>query len=139
MSDEVLAALRARAQRWPDHPNCVEHAVIDRGQPFIGIPRPKGYRRQRAQKKCFWNAADVALRGSGQCQYVEGFALSSRDFHCFHHAWLTIDGRFAIDQTLVATEHNYFGIVFPMSALTVAWARCRDRGWWTPLLEPDYF
>ena len=55
----------------------VEEAVLKYGRANIGIERPKGFRRQRARKHCFMNAADAALRGRGQ--YVEGYALNRPD------------------------------------------------------------
>jgi hypothetical protein len=60
------------------------------------IPRPKGYRRQWARKQCFRNAGILADRGMGT--YCEGFILSPPHFlFPIHHAWITLDGKTAID------------------------------------------
>jgi hypothetical protein len=101
----------------------VEEAVLKYGRGYIGIERPKGFRGQRARGQCFANAADTALRGRGQ--YVEGYALNRPDHlrMIFHHAWITVDGVHAIDQTLAdAPAHDYFGVPFANDVLTKAFA-----------------
>jgi hypothetical protein len=101
----------------------VEEVVLKYGRAYIGIERPKGFRRQRAREHCFMNAADAALRGRGQ--YVEGYALNRPDHlrMIFHHAWITVDGVHAIDQTLAdAPAHDYFGVPFANDVLTKAFA-----------------
>jgi hypothetical protein len=46
--------------------------VVAHGRPYIGVDRPKGYRK-RKPKQCFWNAAHLALTDRGT--YVEGYAI----------------------------------------------------------------
>lgn len=90
-----------------------ERFVLDRGRPYTGIVRPKGY-RQRARKQCFTNASRLALEDRGT--YVEGFVTASGG--PIHHAWITIDGQTAVDTTLPdAPARHYFGIAFNQAAL----------------------
>jgi hypothetical protein len=85
--------------------------IFQYGRPFTGIKRPKGY-RDRAQKKCFGNAVNLATAKRGI--YCEGFAVNVRSSSIFHHAWVTCDGEHAIDVTLPdAQNYLYFGIAFP--------------------------
>src|SRR5262245_34286586 len=101
----------------------VEETVLKYGRGYIGIERPKGFRHQRARKQCFRNAAEAALRGRGQ--YVEGYTLNRTDhLHMiFQHAWITLDGVHAIDQTLPdAPAHDYFGIPFSNDVINKAFA-----------------
>jgi hypothetical protein len=88
-----------------------EKLVLEYGRPFVGIARPKGY-RQWARKQCFRNAGALANRG--QCTYCEGFVLTPPRYSvCIHHAWITLDGKSAVDVTLPnAPECWYFGIPF---------------------------
>jgi hypothetical protein len=105
---ETLRSFEGKKFKPSDHP--IYRAVLDYGRPYIGIDRPKGY-RQRKAKACFGNAALLALEERGA--YVEGFAMSF-DQPAFHHAWITLDAKHAIDTTLPnATERQYFGILFP--------------------------
>jgi hypothetical protein len=89
-----------------------ERIVLEYGRPFIGIARPRGYRRQWMVKQCFRNAGILADEGRGT--YCEGFVLGPPDFlFPIHHAWITLDGKTAIDVTLPnASECWYFGIPF---------------------------
>jgi hypothetical protein len=87
-----------------------EKLVLEYGRPFVGIGRPKGYRRQWMVKQCFRNAGILADTGRGT--YCEGFALIEHRF-LVHHAWITLDGKTAIDVTLPdAPKYRYFGIPF---------------------------
>jgi hypothetical protein len=132
-SDPVVASLRAQvsASSLPGN-MAVEEAVLHYGRPFIGISRPKGY-RQRGVKKCFVNAANLALYRGGT--YVEGFALSpnDRDFP-IHHAWITLDGVHAIDVTwrCQASDCHYYGIPFSNDVVRRSLLR---RSHWGPLLD----
>jgi hypothetical protein len=104
--------------------------VLERGQPFIGIARPKGFGHQRRIKCCYSNAGDVAL--SERATYVEGYARSRPHAWTFPHAWLTLDGKHAFDQTLRdAEEFDYFGVVFTTKQIAEAVIR---RRYWGPLL-----
>jgi hypothetical protein len=75
-TNPVLAGLQAKCDAYKRKGFNIEAEleVITKGQPFIGIERPKGYRHQRAIKQCFWNAADAAMGGRGT--YVEGFVVT---------------------------------------------------------------
>jgi hypothetical protein len=46
-------------------------AVAEYGRPYVGIPRPKQYRKRKA-KTCFYSAGHLALKERGT--YVEGYA-----------------------------------------------------------------
>src|SRR5262249_40923343 len=86
-------------------------AVIDYGHPYVGISRPKGYRKQKA-KQCFWNAARLAIYDRGT--YVEGYASGPTLGVALPHAWVTLDGVHAVDVTWDApADFHYVGIAFP--------------------------
>jgi hypothetical protein len=105
-------------------------AVLRHGRPYIGVPRPKGWRRH-AQRQCFRNAAIVCFKK--QCTYVEGFAIGRIDGLLIHHAWVTNDGMHAIDPTWDdAPTSAYFGIAF--STKVVGQALTQRRTW--GLLDP---
>jgi hypothetical protein len=137
-----LQSALAQHQRWVRlRPDLAEYSaneivamrtVLDRGQPFVGIARPKGFRHQRRIKDCYSNAGDAAL--SERATYVEGWARPPCGL-AFSHAWLTLDGERAFDQTLCdAEECDYFGVIFTTKQLAEALLR---RRYWGPLLEPD--
>jgi hypothetical protein len=89
-------------------------ALLDHGKEYVGIERPKGYRRQRRIKDCFRNATEIALKGNG-ATYVEGVAW---DMGCgFHHAWIRLDDEHAIDQTWPTPGTRYLGIAVPLKEL----------------------
>ena len=56
-----------------------ERLVLEYGRPFVGIARPKGYRRRWMVKQCFRNAGILADTGRGT--YCEGFVDSASLFH----------------------------------------------------------
>jgi hypothetical protein len=96
----------------------VHRYVLAYGRAFVGIPRPKGFRRQRARKRCYMNATRISWATGAT--YVEGFAMRA-NMPLFHHAWVTMDGVHAIDQTLPdAEQYEYFGIPFPPHILAEA-------------------
>jgi hypothetical protein len=73
------------------------------------------------------NAALTAIN-RGEATYVEG--LSSVNKSCFDgirgipHAWITLDGKHAIDQTMPnAQQLVYFGIAFPTRLVAQNWLR----------------
>lgn len=92
-------------------------AVMIHGQAYVGIDRPKGYRHQRARKQCFMNATSAAIDGRGA--YVEGFAATPDTGVPMLHAWITLDGVHAIDQTWRdAPSCHYYGIRFSTEVLS---------------------
>ena len=101
-----------------------------RGRYYVAAPRPKGY-RLGARNQCFYNSAMAARKGKGQ--YVEGLFYSPR-FLTIPHAWITTDGRNAIELTLRDTEGAlYFGIEF--DARTIARAIIEKNYWYGPQLR----
>lgn len=61
-------------------------------------------------------------------------ASISRRRSPIHHAWISLDGQNAVDQTWPDAEQcSYFGIAFPKELLARA---CSLRGWWGMLREP---
>jgi hypothetical protein len=102
----------------------LEAALLDHGRPFVGIARPKGYRRLRRVQHCFFNSLTIATDECGTYPqggtYVEGYAIS-RDGRGvpLHHAWITLDGTNAIDVTWRAPPEQclYFGIPLPRAVL----------------------
>jgi hypothetical protein len=105
------------------------------GKLYVGIVRPKGYRRQWRMKDCFRNASELALRGG--CTYVEGLAISAispRTKVAFHHAWITLDGIHAVDTTWKdAPDTYYFGVSFTLKQLADAMV---ETGYYGSLLDP---
>jgi hypothetical protein len=100
-------------------------ALEKSGKEFTPIERPKGYRRQRRPSDCFHNAADIALRDHN-ATFVEGVAWN---MGCgFHHAWITLDGEHAIDQTWPMPGAAYFGIAVPTKQLAHVIARSAYYG-----------
>jgi hypothetical protein len=131
----VVRSLLRSLSHWAKHnmASPAEQAVLKYGRAFTGIARAKGY-RFRAIKKCFVNAGDLALGGSGT--YVEGFAISPSVGIPVHHAWLTLDGTDAVDVTwrTPASECHYFGISFSNEVLEKFIRRTKC---WGPLLWDD--
>ena len=85
-----------------------DRLILKYGRPFVGIKRPKYFRR-RAAKACFSNAYTLTMEKGGT--YCEGVAVGKS--LGFHHAWITLDGEDAIDVTLPdAQDHSYYGIEF---------------------------
>jgi hypothetical protein len=130
MTDHAVAnCLRRLVRNYPPsaewEPTDAEpaRAVLRFGRPYVGIARPKGFRRQRARKQCFMNAAELALSGRGA--YVEGFATPALSrSRPVPHAWITLDGEHAIDQTWPDADRcQYFGIPFSNEVLIKAMNR----------------
>jgi hypothetical protein len=123
-----IALTRAVLRNWGNVER--ETLVVEYGRPFVGIARPKGY-RQWARKQCFRNAGALADRRQGT--YCEGFVLTPPHYSmCIHHAWITLDGKSAIDVTFPnATECRYFGIPFSDSVFArIHSLLCLERRMW---------
>lgn len=133
-SNEIVAYLQRtlrtfQSRNWQPSDLRAMQAVVDYGRPYIGINRPKGYRKRRA-KHCFLNPALLALTDRGT--YVEGFA-SSPNVGIVHHAWISLDGAHAIDTTRdEPADCHYFGISFP-NKIVARYAMLND-GYIVPLL-----
>jgi hypothetical protein len=98
-------------------PKQVLEAVGANGKDYKPAVRPKGFRHQRKMKACFQNAAMTAI--DGRARYVEGIAQSlAGDW--MHHAWVTIDGEHAIDQTWAEPGHAGGVARFPTGASATA-------------------
>ena len=114
--EEIFADLEQRLRFFQDKQPTAQwcsnmRAVIDYGRPYVGINRPKGYRKRKA-KQCFWNAARLAINDCGT--YVEGYASLPIGGPALHHAWVTLDGVHAVDVTWDApADCHYVGIAFP--------------------------
>jgi hypothetical protein len=93
-------------------------ALEKRGKEYKGIERPKYFRRQWKQGECFYNAAEIVFKNPC-ATYVEGVAYHTVDLG-FHHAWVTIDGVHAIDQTWPKPGIVYVGIDVPTDQLLEA-------------------
>jgi hypothetical protein len=123
---DLKITLHTLPKRWPRMFNM--RAVVDHGRPYVGMSRPKGYRKQAA-KRCFWNAAKLALDNRGT--YVEGYA----SFHgtSIHHAWVTLDDEHAIDVTWDnPADCHYVGIAFPKEIVS---RYGPSQGCWVSLLS----
>jgi hypothetical protein len=93
----------------------LERYVIQHGRPFVGIERPKGFRR-RAAKQCFHSATMLAIDGRGT--YVEGYAAPYHGKLLIEHAWIMVDAVHAIDVTWIDPERAaYFGVPIPSAVL----------------------
>jgi hypothetical protein len=114
-----------------------ETLVLEYGRPFVGIARPKGYRRQWMVKQCFRNPGILADTRRGT--YCEGFVLTPPRYSlCIHHAWITLDGKTAIDVTLPdAPNYRYFGIPFSGPAFArLHTLLALENGVWPSYLNP---
>lgn len=111
--NNVEETLRQQVAAWETlgHPALMERFVLRNGRAFM--PARRVGRRGRL-KQCYANATSRVLRHGGE--YVEGYTLT-----CglpISHAWVTLDGVGAMDPTLPADEHEYFGVVLPTRILT---------------------
>jgi hypothetical protein len=114
---ERLAAAAPSEGPWAGYTGItIELYVIQHGRSFIGIKRPKGYRRRTA-KQCFHNAAMLAIEGRGT--YVQGYAAREHGVQLpIEHAWITVDNVHAIDVTWPDSEQAaYFGVPIPTTVL----------------------
>ena len=77
----------------PVHP--VSQFILEHGQPFRGIPRPKELTRGRSGRALVETAAianDVA-DPNGEYAYAEGFVTNPSALgHTYYHAWLVRNG-----------------------------------------------
>ncbi len=101
-------------------------ALEKSGREFTPIERPKGYRRQWRRGDCFRNAALIALHNH-DATFVEGIAYNSMGCG-FHHAWITLDGAHAVDQTWPTPGEVYFGIPVAVKQLAQVLSRSEFFG-----------
>jgi hypothetical protein len=90
------------------HPALLENFVLRNGKEFT--PR-KRIGRKRMMKECFKNAQEFVWENP-ETTYVEGWVVNSSLPFPIHHAWVTVTGKDAMDPTLDAKGHEYFGIAF---------------------------
>jgi hypothetical protein len=112
-------------------------SVLDqRGTEYIAAPRPKGFRRQRSEGYCFGNAALIVLDHEN-ATYVEGAAWSPSCRGAVHHAWVTLDGKHAVDPTWPYDPATiYIGITVARAVVLRAVCLKSYRG--DPILAPQF-
>lgn len=82
--------------------------LIDHGRPYFGIRLPTGIKR-RPPGSCFATADDLEDLGEGR--RVRGFALRPGSSKALAHAWISPNGRDAIDAVWTRTPHcEFWGI-----------------------------
>jgi len=137
------AGLR-RASEANKQAELLREQIIDKhGRRYIGIARPKGFRRQGIEQACFYNAARLAIDDLRPCTYVEGFAQAASGLWV-HHAWINQDGEHAIDTTWRDAERcRYLGIPFSKKVVSqVIYRRIktgRRHSAYSGLLDPADF
>jgi len=90
------------------HPAILERFVLRNGRAFK--PRDRIGRRKKASL-CFMNAAHFVFANlSKGAKYVEGYAMDKKIGWPIHHAWVTLDGKTAMDPTLNAEHYDYYGV-----------------------------
>lgn len=106
--------------------------VLKFGREFKMTQRPTGMPLGQT-KKCFSNAANLVEKN--KVMYVEGYASSGGP--PFHHAWISLDGRNAIDVTIRERieEITFFGILFPW-ALWLELAQSTGTPFLSPPINP---
>jgi hypothetical protein len=119
MSDWTQMTLREMLQEKIDnwarlgHPALLDRFVLRNGKAFA--PGKRIGRKGKA-KECYSNATEFVLRHHDAI-YVEGFVINKRLPIEIHHAWVTFDGKTAMDPTLDAERHEYFGVEFDTNTL----------------------
>lgn len=92
------------------HPMLMERFILRNGKTYA--PRSRIGRKRQA-KQCFANSTRFVLDNGGS--YVEGYTLGMG--LPIHHAWVTMNGNDAMDPTLEASTHEYFGVEFGKALL----------------------
>lgn len=115
-----LLHLRLTNGPFVDVTPSLKAALLNHGKLYTPIARPKYFRRQWKFQECFHNAAEISFKTDAR--YVEGIAWDDKLGVGFHHAWNTLDGRCAFDQTWPTPGGMYFGIeVQPPQLLNALW------------------
>ncbi len=100
----VLDALRASGRVSDDD----IAFLLDHGRPYHGVRLPSGI-RQRPPGTCFETAHELERLGEGR--RVRGFALRPGSNKPLAHAWISRNGRDAIDAVWTREpDCSYFGI-----------------------------
>jgi len=106
------------------HHAMLQRFILEQGREFVAGPRSV---KKMKMKECFRNATQVAL-SSSEFTYVEGYVLSEDIPILIHHAWLTKDGETAMDPTLDAEGHFYYGVMIPLEELVSEISKSRVYG-----------
>jgi hypothetical protein len=115
---------------WTNNEVIALARAIEHGKSYTRISKQKEL-RWRQQKLCFYNSCTTVLnRQELQLRYVEGFVLS-KSGSLTHHAWVTRDGKHAIDVTLREERLGYYGIEVPREIMIHTMMRC---AWLEPAL-----
>src|SRR5262245_49732537 len=119
---DIKRYLTETVETWAKlgHPAILERYALRNGKVFT--PR-KRIGRKGEPKNCFGNATEIVFdwefrgRKGPKPTYVEGFCMSKELHWPFHHAWVTYTGDDAMDPTLDAAEHEYFGVTIETKEL----------------------
>ena len=111
------------------HPAPLERFVLRHGKAFT--PGKRVGRKGKAGL-CFMNAAKAVFKhefAENPPTYVEGYVTSKKmGFFPIHHAWVTFDGKTAMDPTLNADDYEYFGVEIGTAALRTELVRNKVYG-----------
>jgi hypothetical protein len=110
----IAEILAERVSIWErlGHPSLLERFVLRNGKVYT--PRKRiGHRRKAGE--CYGNATKHVLNNDGV--YVEGFVMIPDIALPLQHAWVTINGDDAMDPTLDAMAHEYYGVAFDRKIL----------------------
>lgn len=96
------------------HPAILAMFVLRNGKPYQPAKR---IGRKGPPHNCFQNATQAAT-DKLRYTYVEGFILHrEHPLLPVHHAWVSTTGNDAMDPTLDADTHDYFGVPFTKTQL----------------------
>jgi hypothetical protein len=102
--------INAADKVWDGKGVDAERMALAYGSEFIGVPRPRGFRKMKA-KQCHANSWKLALDGRGFL--CEGFATKRGESHTFHHSWICLSDGTVVDATLPDPEnYEYLGVKF---------------------------
>lgn len=101
------------------HPALLERFVLRNGRLFEPTKRRLG--RPGPPKNCYQNATNLVLRERQRRPiplYVEGFTvIKDLPVLAIQHSWVSMTGEDAMDPTLNAANHEYFGVAFSLTQL----------------------
>lgn len=88
------------------HPDMLTRFITRNGKAYTPAKR---IGRKKKAGQCFMNAAHFVFSHEG-ATYVEGYVISKTLPFPIHHAWVTMNGTDAVDNTLDAEKYEYFGV-----------------------------